>query len=481
MSGVALHLRDTPKSGVQLRRFQASDREVRAIMGPVGSAKTTTCLMELLRRAVRQAPSPDGIRRTKWAVIRDTYRNLEKTTIPSWLTVVPRAAGEWKGGGGGEPASHTIRANVPGHGRIEMTVMFIAIGDNNIEDVLRGLELTGAYLNEGDRLAREVFTYLRGRVGRYPSAMEGGCTWSGIWMDLNAPDDENWVYDLFVTNKPEGFDFFRQPSGLSPQAENLENLPAGYYEKQCEGQPDWYIRRMIRNQFGYSRDGQPVFPQFDDLRHVAPQPLKALKGRPIVLGLDAGKTPAAIPVQADSEGQVRWINELCAHGVHAKQFGEMLDKWLATTFGHADVIGVADPAAQYGNDTSDASWIEIVSNAAKIPVMPADTNDLTIRLDAVNRLLMPSGWISPDKPGFLLSPEAKVCRKGFNSGYCYKRIKAAGGERYADKPDKNDYSHPMDAGQYGTMHITGFTAIIGRAERGQFTTTVEDRYDPLHF
>lgn len=476
---LAVKFWDAPKSGVQLRRFQASDKPVRAIMGPVGSGKTTTSLVEIMRRAVRQAPSPDGIRRTKWAVIRDTYRNLEKTTIPSWLTVVPKQFGEWKGGGGGEPATHTIRARVPGVGMIEAVVMFIAIGDNNVEDVLRGLELTGALLEEADRLVPEVFNFLRGRVGRYPSRMDGGCTWSGIWMVLNAPDTDNWFYELMVEKRPESFDLFVQPSGLSAEAENIENLPEGYYQQQCDGQPDWYIRRMIRNQFGFSREGKPVFPQFDDKRHVAPRSLSLIKGKPLVVGLDAGRTPAAIAMQTDAEGQVRWMRELCAERVHARQFGEMLDSWLARTFGPVDVVGVADPSAQYANDTSDASWIEIVSNAASIPVVPAETNDLTIRLDAINQLLMPSGWITPDKPGFLLSPDCVRCRRGFNSGYQFKRVKVAGGERYGDKPDKNDFSHPMDAGQYGTMHITGYMSIIGRGQRGHHVTREENEYDPL--
>jgi len=37
--------------------------------------------------------------------------------------------------------------------------------------------------------------------------------------------------------------------------------------------------------------------------------------------------------------------------------------------------------------------------------------------------------------------------KGFEGGYAYKRMEVSG-ERYADKPDKNMFSHVHDAAQY---------------------------------
>ena len=40
-----------------------------------------------------------------------------------------------------------------------------------------------------------------------------------------------------------------------------------------------------------------------------------------------------------------------------------------------------------------------------------------------------------------------MLRKGFNGGYQFRRLNV-GGEKYADKADKNDFSHPHDATQY---------------------------------
>lgn len=467
----------TPKSGVELRRFTASNKRVRAIMGPQGSGKTYECLKEFLRRAVRQAPSTlDGVRRTRWVAIRDTYRNLEKTTIASWLNIVPKSMGTFTGGGGGEPAKHVIRWDQKGVGPVEVTVEFVAIGDQNVEDVLRGLEVTGAYINEADLLAREVFNFLRGRIGRYPSAAHGGATWFGIWMDFNAPDTDNWAYDLFVENRPEEFEFFRQPGGRSPHAENIENLPVGYYQSQIEGQPDWWVRRMVDNRFGFSREGQPVYPEFNDALHISAQPLLPIKGRVIKIGLDAGKTPAALLSQTDAEGQYRALNEFVGVNIGARAFGERLSAFLAQTYPHFDVVGIADPSAAYATDTSEQSWIDIVAATVQMDVIPAPTNDPLLRQEAVRQPLL--RMISADKPAAIYSPECKVLRRGFNSGYRYRKIRIGGSERFDDRPEKNEFSHIHDANQYAALDATDFAALMGRGE-GRGRTREELDYDPL--
>jgi hypothetical protein len=69
-------------------RFMASDAFFRLIAGPVGSGKTTACIFELLRRAAQQAPSQDGLRHTRFAVVRQTLKQLKDTVlkdIVQWL------------------------------------------------------------------------------------------------------------------------------------------------------------------------------------------------------------------------------------------------------------------------------------------------------------------------------------------------------------------------------------------------------------
>jgi len=40
-----------------------------------------------------------------------------------------------------------------------------------------------------------------------------------------------------------------------------------------------------------------------------------------------------------------------------------------------------------------------------------------------------------------------MIRKGLQGGFCYRRIQVSG-DKYTDEPDKNEYSHPVEALEY---------------------------------
>ncbi len=67
-----------------------SDNKVDIIQGPIGSGKTNAMFRRLGRHAMQQAPSQrDGLRRTRWAIVRNTFPELKRTTIPTWRRVWP--------------------------------------------------------------------------------------------------------------------------------------------------------------------------------------------------------------------------------------------------------------------------------------------------------------------------------------------------------------------------------------------------------
>lgn len=397
------------------------------------------------------------------------YRQLWKTTLQSWFKRVPRDVGKFIGAEGA-PATHEIRFRLSDGTDVDFRAEFVAIGDNAVEDVLRGYEPTAFYLNEADLLAREVYTYARGRAGRYPDMEEGGPTWHGILMDANAPELSSWLYLDMFRQTPAGVDLFKQPGGLEPGAENLINLPPGYYADQIGGQLDWYVQRMINNRPGYNRAGKPVYPEFNDLLHVADRELVPVRGRGLEIGLDAGLTPAAVIGQRTAFGQWLILDELVSEpGVGAKRFGQRLAALLteryrdwyepkdALTVRNPEmagdrprlqgVQGWADPSAAFGADTAagEASWIDIVAHEVGIRIRPAPTNALVRRLEAVR---LPLTRLIDGKPGFQLSTRCVKLREGFNSGYRFRKINAGQEEKYDETPDKNDYSHPHDALQY---------------------------------
>lgn len=440
------------------------DRSTAAcIMGPIGSAKTSVSLIKIILAAMQQEPNAEGVRYTKFAVIRDTYRNLWNTTIASWKAWIPETLGEFSGGKN-EPGKHHLRFRLSDNTIVDTLVEFIAIGDNNVEDVMRGWEGTGAYLNEADRLDEDVFHYVLGRAGRYPSIPSCGvkASWYGIWADMNAPDEENYMARLFIFEKPESYAFFQQPGGREPNAENLKNLPDGYYQKQLAGQTDYYIRRMIDNKLGYSRDGQPVYPEYNDTLHVAAAPLKPIAGLPIDIGFDCGLTPAGIIGQQTSTGQWRILKEIIADGIGAKRFGELVKRILKTDFARFNVrFCTCDPAgmSKSAGDENERSWRDIVANVTGLSIRPAPTNAITPRLDCVKMIL---NRMIDGQPGFCLSPDAKVLRKGFNSGYKFKKVADSNTKiLISDTPDKNEYSHPHDALQYLLLGAGEYKETMG--------------------
>ena len=78
------------------------------IMGPLGSAKTTTCCHKLFDLMCEQPPNPQGVRPSRWLAIRNTSGDLSGTTQRDWLEAYGDL-GKFKAGGA-NPATHTLVA-----------------------------------------------------------------------------------------------------------------------------------------------------------------------------------------------------------------------------------------------------------------------------------------------------------------------------------------------------------------------------------
>lgn len=436
---------------------------ITAIMGPQGGGKTTTCAMHILRRAAKMPKCLDGVRRSKWLVVRDTYDRLYRSAVASWLSLVPKSDGDWSGGQG-RPASHHIRFDRP-DGIIDLQVDFAAIGDQAAESFMRGYEFSGLWLNEVDRLSEDVLTFGIGREFRYPpmSMFPPGTEVAlQAIVDLNAPSVDDWFYKRFVETPQPGHKLYRQPGGRSSNAENLKNLAPGYYTRQVQNnasRPDW-IRRMVDNEFGYSRDGEPVYPEFMDLVHVAAEPFGFEPHLPVTIGFDAGLHPAAVLTQTTPKGQVRVPAEIAPGRMGSTRFGEITKRFIAENVPPScRLLGYADPSSDYGADkqAGEYSWLETMQHALGFPILAAPSNEIGIRLDAVKQ---PLGTLIDGMPGFLLSPSCKVLRRGFNSKYCFVKVRGVNGETFRDTPAKTDESHPHDALQYACLGTRGRYGVI---------------------
>lgn len=425
-------------AGPTIKRFHESEAFVRGIMGPFGSSKSTACVMEILRRAAKQAPSQNGIRYSRFAIVRNSYPELRTTTLKTWNAWCPAAFGRLTMD---SPILHHIKTE-----DLDLEVLFLALDREEDQKKLLSLELTGAWLNEAREIPKAIIDAMTGRVGRYPSRMQGGCTWSGIIMDTNPPDDQNWWYKAAEEDTPEGWDFFQQPPGDSPEAENLQNLPKNYYERMKQGKdPDW-VKVYIQGQYGFVTEGKAVYPMFRDRIHVSPDLIQPAPNLPLLIGADFGLTPAAVIGQKLVDG--RWIilDELVTDSCGVIRFAELLAKYVATHYpNHRVDCGFGDPAGNQRSFSDEKTAMEIMKAHTGWKWKAAPSNDPTMRREVVvsclNRLV-------DGNPGLLVASKCATIRKGFAGGYHYRYVKSGNGAQMHETPFKNQYSHPHDALQY---------------------------------
>lgn len=436
--------------------FHGATGFVRGLKGPVGSGKSSSCCMEIVKHSMKQKPF-NGWRKARWAVIRNTYPELKSTTIKTWQQWVPDDLSPIKWDA---PITSVLKIKDCGDGiGLELEVIFIALDKASETGKLRSLELTGAWINEASEVPKEVFDMVTQRVGRFPPKREGGPVHPCVIMDTNPPDDDHWWYKLAEEDRPASYDFFDQPSGLlkiidgesvryepNPEAENVFNLPQGYgyYLNMVPGKTDHWVNVFVLGQYGTTADGKPVYPEYNDKVHVAANELIVNPGLPIFLGWDFGLTPACIVGQITPKGQLLILEELVAEDMGIRQFAaDIVKPVLMNKYARNKFISVGDPAGMNRSQTDERTCFQELLEAG-IATEPANTNDFIPRRESVAFYLnrMASG-----EPGFVLSPTCKNLRKGFIGGYRYERLRVAG-ERYRDRPVKDKFSHPHDALQY---------------------------------
>lgn len=451
--------------GETLAAYHRCRERVSIIIGPLGSGKTYQSCQRILTQMIEQAPDSHGTRKSRWYAVRNTYTDLSGTTIKDWMGLFGDL-GRFKDGGRDAP-THYIDFDLGDGTRVQAELIFLAMERPEHVRKLRGAQATGFWLNEVKELDKAVVDMCDLRHGRYPSKMDGGPTWRGMIGDTNAPDEDHYLYNLAEEMQPKGWRFFIQPGGViragarhdgsavwiaNDEAENLHNLPDGYYVEGMAGKSDDWIAVNLANEYGSVTTGKPVYTEYSDRVHLSPEPLEVYGGLPLLIGWDFGLTPAAIIGQVSRQGQLRILREIVGDNIGVKQFAKSIVlPVLANHYHGFELLSPIDPSGTGRSDTDMSTCFEILEKAGLNPV-PARTNDFVPRREAVAGFLntMVSG-----QPGFLLDPSCRTLRRGFTGGYHYRRMQLAGEARFTDKPDKNSYSHPHDALQYLALEAAG--------------------------
>src|SRR5438105_2418558 len=466
--------------GAVLRAFKRDRTSaVKIIQRPQGSGTSSACCIHVFQQALAQPKQRDGRQRFRAHIFRETYAKIEATVLQTWLDWFKPGtkAGEFGIFYETRPYRHEVRV-----GPLELDVTFMALEDiRDAKSYFDSLEPSLLWFNEGQHAQLAVIRHGLSRVSppRFPAVKDGGCAWGGLIIDTNAPPADHWIpimrgdtpipegtseSDRQALKKPDNWTFYLQPPGLveefdakgrllgyrpNPDAENLKYLhaegvdplgPKNFYMLKLGAQTKQWIDAYVMNRSSVVTDGQPVYPQFRRDVHVADRELDPIEGTPVTVGLDFGRQPAALIMQ-----QLRgdWFvqREFIAKDESATEFAPALKAYLAQHYPGFTFNFWGDPAGGKRGEANDETPFMVFRQHGMI-VLPAPNpqNQLTIRHEAVNAILMRRSNSGQRPSAMLVSPRCVTFITGMSGGYFLRRIRVSS-ERYSDQPEKNGYSH----------------------------------------
>lgn len=454
------------KSTKTAELFHLDPARVKGLFGPVGCGKSVACIMHIMMSAIHQSPGTDGIRRSRWAIVRNTYPELKATTMKTWEAWFPQEKfGRIKYD---SPITQRIKFD-----DVDLEVFFIAL--NNPKDVrkLKSFELTGVYINEMQFIDQLMFDVCRQRCNRFPSKKDGASpTWTGVIFDANPPSTLHWMYDIFEKNKPENYSIYKYPPAVIRVNEAPENVTSAiskndtiyinninadyiciqsdpnYWLELVKGSVDERIKVDLQGQYGVVISGQAVHPTYNDRLHYLDKVIAYNPMLELGLGFDFGLTPACAIVQLNSRGKFQMLDEIWSIHMGLRDFLKNIliphldlnyDGWRLNYY------SAHDPAGSQGAQTDGKSCEDIMREEGIKSYPAAENNSPTLRRDCLDYFL---SRMVDGEPGFAISNKVQLAREGLMGHFQYERIQVGGEARYHEKPLKNIYSHICEGLEY---------------------------------
>lgn len=478
--------------GEVLRQFLRCRKHVSIVRGSIGSGTSTACIMKMWAISCEQRPNDDGVRKTRWAVCRNTFPDLKNTTVKSWLDWFPEemyGRFYWD-----RPYRHVIRV-----GDVDMEIIFLALDSEDDIRKLRSFEFTGIWFNELEFIDKAIVDEAESRTGRYPAVKDGGATWDGVIADMNAPREDHFIplmmgevplpddwteEERLSFKRPDNWGYHVQPPAMleikdaagtltgyrmNPKAENTRWLKPGYYAEKIKGKTKQWIDSRVLNKITVYVDGKPVWQQFNEDSHVSKTPLEPIPGWPVYVGLDFGRNPACVVGQLVNN---RWriFAEVTARDVGASIFAplvkQLLDRRLGewqsmarqSSFAGFQVEFFGDPKGEDGTQSDETTAYDVFRSFG-MPVRPAPVknNHIQTRIEAVEfaMITMVNGY-----PRLLVcGTNCRTLKVAMAGGYHFARIK--GTSRHKETPEKDRYSDIADATQYMVLGAGEGRAVTG--------------------
>lgn len=410
------------------------------LMGPRGEGKTEAGLVAIHNHAVHQAPEYCPM---PWAVIRDTWANLERTTLQSIVRPRPESFAakilpylQIKDGG------HHIE--LPGLWELWL------FGADSPADLnkLQSMQLAGLWLEEtapaaetdiGSGIAEDVWT-----IG-ITSLRHPVTTNRRAQITQNYSDEDHWTWQRFFVEDDPDRALFRIPRGANVHVD--DQYRTNMY-KALKDRPN-LLARLVEGKPAHVYSGEAVTPEYSD-RHRASIILDPLPGVICYRLWDGGLNPSCILCQITPGGRLFVLDALREPNGGMKQFITSQVKPVIAAH-YAKITqwrDLGDPALNE-RDQSDSTVTaaSIINEELKATFEPG-VSSWEARRESVKELLNRQ---IDGEPLVLVSKRALILHQALSGGWHYKKTPT--GAVLRDKPVKDMHSHPADAFCHGIAKI----------------------------
>jgi hypothetical protein len=244
-------------------------------------------------------------------------------------------------------------------------------------------------------------------------------------------------YSAFPKRDPD------TPSGAAWLAKALQGYIGG------KDNPSWKMEQEIDFSI---RSGVAIYKIFREEYHVARGPIAAVPGIPILRGWDYGLTPACALGQLTKRPHLNIFPSLYTPQTKAigiKRFTQAVIEYCNLTYPGFHFVDYGDPAGGQRAQTDERTCFEIQrefkDDQGRLLVdVEAGEVTWTGRHKAMEDVL---GRMVDDGMAFVqIDPRERFLIDAFKGGYRKKQV--ANKELYLDEPEKNEYSHLMNALEY---------------------------------
>lgn len=431
--------------------FHESPAQIKVIMGPMGSGKSSAACMEWFFLC-RESTVP-----VRSVVLRESYRQLRDSTLVTFKYWFEHLGMRYVKD---DETAYVPIENFNGD-IIEHPFLFRhARRPEGLSDLL-STEYGMIWLEE----AVPVFEQATGVIGAgLPEAAfelavgrqrQADMHRLLLMVTFNPPSKFHWCNKRFLKPTPaeilaDNMIVIRQPA-----FENSQHLPPNYYNQLLRVLRPDLAKRFVEGIPVTVYPGKPVFGHLVYPQHLG-RGLQPTKGVPLWLCYDFGLTPAVIICQTLPNARTLCLREICMQDSGIIRLADELKEVLKTYFPGFEIRAQwGDPAGKAKSPTDESTCFQILQSKLGVPVQPGPV-DFQTRFESVADRLC---TMIDGEPALVVDEDAcPMLAEGLQGGYRYPR---SDGGQMGRIPLKNEFSHGNEALQYGLGGEFGYLVKSG--------------------